>query len=109
MRTIRGGGVLQVELARCRICGPVDPRVGTGNDDCTHGDEDVSEALLDIEWEGYDDPGRTYGEPGDCYPPDSERNVLDVSCGGMPVDLDALASWELDYIDQLLDELELDG
>ena len=36
-------------------------------------DEDTCVA---IEAEGYDDPGRTYGPPENCYPAEGECNIL---------------------------------
>lgn len=34
--------------------------------------KDYCEIVIHFLSSGYDDPGRTYGDPYDCYPPDSE-------------------------------------
>lgn len=32
-----------------------------------------------VKYKAYDDPGRTYGEPEKCYPPESEMEILTVN------------------------------
>jgi hypothetical protein len=42
--------------------------------------EDGDELVIEFESSGYYDPGKTYGPPENCYPPegDDEREVTDV-------------------------------
>src|SRR3990167_8077293 len=41
-----------------------------------HGTDTVTlELNIEFSYDGYDDPGRTYGPPERCYPPEREMNV----------------------------------
>lgn len=37
-----------------------------------------------VTYEGHDDPGQLSGPPENCYPPDSEMNVLSTTLNGEP-------------------------
>lgn len=37
------------------------------------GDPEVVEVVLSVDVTGYSDPGKTYGPPEDCYPPEDEE------------------------------------
>lgn len=43
------------------------------------------ERELEITYEGYYDPGKTYGPPEDCYPPEGEITIKSVTfASGQP-------------------------
>ena len=60
---------------------------------CGHDHDDC-----EVEYRGYSDPGRTYGPPEDCYPPEGEIEILSITCNGEPF---IAAEKEAERIEQL--------
>lgn len=60
------------------------------------------DSVLIVEYEGYDDPGKISGPPEDCYPPDSEMNIVEVVAQGKPFDIIDFESLPEDEQDRII-------
>ena len=68
---------------------------------CGHEHEDC-----EVSYKGYSDPGRTYGPPEDCYPPEGEVEIISITCDGEPF---VAAETEAERIEKLaFEHLESD-
>jgi hypothetical protein len=65
-----------------RINGRIDMRRRHNTITVTVEGSDGNEYDVDVEYKGYSDPGRTYGPPENCYPPEGEIVILKMS--GLP-------------------------
>ena len=81
--------------------------------DAGYYDGNVYELDMSFLSSGYDDPGRTYGEPEDCYPPESEdERVLNylalwVEKDPYPIPEEAWHEFENWYCDDIF-QVEID-
>jgi hypothetical protein len=58
---------------------------GQGSFVATVDDVDGNEHEVTVTYRGYSDPGRTYGPPEECYPPEGE---MDIAIDGIPDGVD---------------------
>ena len=55
------------------------------------------DSCLIVEYEGYDDPGKTSGPWEDCYPPSDEMSILSIKQDGKDVEV---SDEEMERIEQ---------
>lgn len=75
----------------------------TKRDSGTADEFTVMGITVTVDWTGYSDPGRLYGPPEDCYPPESELEITEVCVDGEPVDYDKVFS--VRWIDELEEKI----
>ena len=55
---------------------------------------------------GYFDPGRTYGDPFDCYPPEGDDERLPDGCAYLDFGLDSRVELTLEQTERLAELLD---
>ena len=101
----RGTVAVQVYLQRCRVCGPWTIA-------CPHDSDDVTEVELEVRAQVWSYPGKLYGPPECCYPPESGFEVTGASVGGWSCEggLPAgLTDGEVEFIEEEVGRAEWDN
>ena len=65
-------------------------------------DSEGNEIPVTVKWQGYSDPGRTYGPPEDCYSPEGDMELTITGAEGRDIpdaEYDRLEELAYEYLD----------